>query len=440
MERILHYSPTFSGVNTAETDTVLTLISPPKVTILLVDNGTSGPVSRAAKVARSLMEAGAQVSVLIPNSKLNSTFFDPAIKQVPYNPEHRWRISRQNACWQIAKLRPDVLVVDEYPFVSQQHAHAWENVIRVAKLANPRCVIEGMSNDIPVYPWNEEAKHMPKRAQRLDHILVTGDATLSDYESYVASSALPHVASKIAFVGYMGEASRNASVRGTHKPQHILVYLGGMNLSQLQGRYATLLANIPLLGAELQQAEWKFIMPENHDFRAQKMLDLMKEHLPAEIQDRIVFEPANAAFKDKLQQADMVITGGGLTAVEAAAVAAKPTVILPGFFGDQFQRAKQLAAAYPERVAAIDLPVYVPKPITAERLRFFRIRNEEIPPWQDQVFQWATRDGRCAELREAITRVYATRDIDHPIPSIQLNGAKHIAQHIMSNALSNFRS
>lgn len=403
---------------------------PPKAFVYLVDNGTSGPISRAAKISSALAAKGIDVSILTPGNLIDHPLLAEGVRRIPYALEQMWRPSRLNPQYQLFKMKPDILVVDEYPFVAHEHAHAWEPIIASAKRANHACQVHGMSCDIPIYDRDAESKYLAKRSRRMHHIWVTGDPSISPIDDFIRGDAATTVANKIDYVGFMEAPREPSAIDHKDKEDTVLVYLGGQNTVQLANRYVSLIANIPYLSAAMNHARWRIILPEPFDMLGRNKIETALSAIPEDVSARISLEPSDKHFQTKLDQASMVVTGGGQTAIEATLIAAKPTVILPGFYGEQFVRAKDFAEKFPQRVTARDLPTYRVRPMTSNRLRQNLTRGVVEPDWMTQTLRWAETDAVCAQLREGLEQVYASQHLSYPKPHIMLNGAQRIADNI----------
>lgn len=408
-------------------------IFPQKALVYLVDNGTSGPISRAAKISSALAAKGVEVSILTPKNLMDSPLLPDGMQKIPYALAQMWRPSRLNPQYKIFKIKPDILVVDEYPFVAHEHVHAWEPIIATAKRANRACQIHGMSCDIPIYDRDAESKYLAKRSRRMHHIWVTGDPSITRIDDFIKGDAATHVAGKIDYVGFMETPHEQSASDHKSKEDTILAYLGGQNAMALANRYVSLIANIPYLSASMSHARWRIILPEPFDMTGRTRIETALSAIPEDVSARISVEPSDRNFKTKLDRASMVVTGGGQTAIESTLIAAKPTVILPGFFGEQFVRAKDFAEKFPQRVVARDLPTYRVRAMTTQRLRQNLIRGVVEPDWMTQTLRWAESDAACTQLREGLEQVYASQHLTYPKPQIMLNGAQRMADNITNS-------
>jgi predicted glycosyltransferase len=406
-----------------------------KVAIYVLDNQTSGPVGRAAKLARQLKADGMQVTVLMGEHCAGQQFFDADIPILFHKNDQKWWRREGNLKYQLAKLKPDVLLIDEYPFVAQDYAVEWQRVIKAARTSNKDCKVLSSCLDIPIYYMEEEAPNLEARSNQLDGILVTGDPTISRVEDRIPSTVIDAISSKLQYVGYLGAGSANGVQTTTTTPSNddIVVYLGGVNLQELVNRYIALIANIPLLPEAMQRKEWRIVLPPNHNLQAERKLRDFIEALPLEIQPHIHLETPDNAFDQKIQSAGMIISGGGQTSIEAAAIHGKSTLIIPGFGAGQFIRAKNLAQRF-SWVEAADIAV--PKVKTS----YYRTPKFGFKPvtkgstyivnadWPSQILEKVAEEPTCAELRESMTRVFNGRNESHEKPAIMFDGAKEISR------------
>lgn len=406
-----------------------------KVAIYVLDNQTSGPVGRAAKLARQLKADGMDVTVLMDEHCAGQQFFDADIPILYHKNDQKWWRREGNLKYQLAKLKPDVLLIDEYPFVAQEYATEWQRVIHAARASNKDCQVLSSCLDIPIYYMEEEAPHLKTRSDQLDGILVTGDPTISKIENRIPSTVIDTISSKLQYVGYLGAGSAHPmpTAGSAVSNDDIVIYLGGVNLQELVNRYIALIANIPLLPEEMQRKEWRIILPPSHNLQAERKLRTFIEALPEGIQPHIHLEGADNAFDQKIQSAGMIISGGGQTSIEAAAIHGKSTLIIPGFYGDQFIRAKNLAEQF-SWVEAADIAV--PKVKTS----YYRTPRFGCKPitkgsnyivnadWPSQILEKVAEDPTCAELRESMMRVFDGRNDAHEKPAIMFDGAREISR------------
>lgn len=401
------------------------------VVIYVKDHGTSGPIARAVKVAHELMARSADVTLMLRDEVADSKMLGDDLKVVAYDTRESWLPSRSSARQQIKRLKPDVLVVDEYPFVNQMHAQEWERVIDSARKANSSVHVCGLTCDIPIYPKDVEAPNVSARAQRVDQILVTGDPQIIDFDQYVEEgAAADSVATKRSYVGFMDEA-RKGSIAPSTTNNDIVVYLGGHNMDH-QAQYVSLLANIPYMNDALRNAHWHIIMPAIQHMTTNAKVDAILNRLPEDIQKNISIEEAGseAEFTAKLRNTDMAIVGGGQTANKTVLVEGLPTVIVPTRNGEQRHRALHFSKAMPERVAAMLIPSAPLKPMTRDRIIREQYYGNDRRDWVDKTLDWAATAPEAAEMRDTIAHVYEQRGKPQPNTTIMLDGAKRIAGEI----------
>lgn len=405
-----------------------------RVVIYVKDHGTSGPIARAVKVAHELKAHGADVTLMVRDEVADSTMLGNDLNVVAYDTYESWMPSRTSAARQMKRLKPDVLVVDEYPFVNQMHAHEWERVIDSARKANSSVHVCGLTCDIPIYPKDVEAPNVSARAQRVDQILVTGDPQIIDFDQYVEEgAAADSVAAKRRYVGFMDEA-RNGSIASSMTNNDIVVYFGGHNMDH-QAQYVSLLANIPYMNDALRNAHWHIIMPAIQHMTTNTKVVAILNRLPEDIQKNISIEEAGseAEFTAKLRNTDMAIVGGGQTANKTVLVEGLPTVIVPTRNGEQRHRALHFSKAMPDRVAAMLIPSAPLKPMTRDRIIREQYYGNDRRDWVDKTLDWAATAPEAAEMRDTIAQVYDQRGTPQPNTRIMLDGAQRIASRIMAS-------
>ena len=365
---------------------------------------------------------------------VDTAMMGEGIEIVPYRQPTGWLPQRMDATSQLKKLKPDILLVDEYPFVNQHDAPEWERVIKVARRANPALRVAGMTCDIPIYPKELEALHLPRRAQLVDELMVTGDPSIVDFaRDYVQPGvAADSVRSKLAYVGFMQPMPAPALPKqAENDASNILVYLGG-NAQDHARQYLSLLANLPHMPESLRSAQWEFVLPAQQHLTVQTKIGALYQRLPDDVRVRVTLSAAGSAqeFAQKLQQADMAITGGGQTAIESTLVHGLPTVIVPTRNAEQIHRAHRFAEAMPERVIAMAIPSPREKKMTTARIRYETYYEKDPRDWIDKLIDWAGESPDAAAMREGMQQLFEQRGKKAPNTTILLDGAARIADRI----------
>ncbi len=407
-----------------------------RVAIFVMDNQTGGPLGRIAKVAKQLVEDGADVSVLVSNRSHGEDYFASNIHVIPYDPQQiRWP-GKLNPKRLVAKLKPDTLLMDEYPFVAQEYASEWERIIKAAKSANKSCKVVSLALDKPVYYMDQEAANLPARVKGVDSILATSDPSISRVQDRIREDVVGCIEPKLSYVGYLDhDRGMKSATVPSPTSNDILVYLGGVNLSQLASRYIAILANIPLLDDSMRHQHWRFVMPALKNMTGGQKIETFINTLPEDVRERISLEETGTDFDEKIQKASMVVCGGGNTCVESVLVHGKPTVILPGFVGDQYLRANDFSNRF-SWVGAANLSVPTIRTHGYRHSHFFptnhRLHKKFVvyDQWPQKVHDWVQDDDASATLRSTIESVFAQRDSAHDKPVVMLDGAKRISDYV----------
>lgn len=409
----------------------------PRIVLYVKDHGTSGPIARAAQVAHALQQRGAHVQVMLREEVAGNAMLGDGIDVLPYRvPTGMWP-DRLDPARQLKKLRPDILLVDEYPFVNQHDAPEWERVIDAGKRGNPALRVAGMTCDIPIYPKDVEAERVPARARRVDEIYITGDPSVVDFKHYVEpGAAASSVQDKLGYVGFMQQKpdvnphAPSTSTSTSARPR-VLVYLGG-HAQDHERQYLSLMANIPHMSEALRNAEWEFILPAQQHLMVQTKIDAMYARLPEEVRAHVHLTPAGSPkeFTEKLQQADMAVTGGGQTAIESSLLHGVPTIIVPTRNPEQHHRMRCFAEAMPEHVAGMGIPSPGFKKVTRARLVYEVYYEKDTRDWVDKTLDWAATDPDAAKMRDTMDRIFAQREHKRPNSQIMLDGAQHIAERL----------
>ena len=196
----------------------------------------SGHLVRAANLARALAQGGFAVTLASGGMKLRAMAGEPfAFVQLPpirtegtdfrtlldeagapIDPERRAaRIAMLEAL--VARLRPDAVIVEHFPFGRRQLAGEFLALITAAKAARPEALVLSSVRDVLVTPRPDRIVEAEERIAGLfDAVLVHGDAGFLPLErSWPVGAGL---AAKLRYTGYL-DADRAAETRSPHSEE-----------------------------------------------------------------------------------------------------------------------------------------------------------------------------------------------------------------------------
>jgi len=359
----------------------------PKAVLWFDHHGALGPVSVADRLVQALEARGIEVVIAASKDSFDYKFASNArrhpMEMRNYDPSAELKEVNDSE-------KPDILITEHFPFVPNDSMRGVATAIALAREVNPKMKLYSIPRDIPYFTKpKEDAAAAAKLAKLYDGILVRGDKKVADFEKHFDAEQWQQISPKLDYIGYTippMPADKVTTGGG------IVAYLGSL----WQEPAGNILDVLPELTSQLQAQQWHFYVggnPENYN--SKKAVATFLSGLPTEMRDHVHFHWQNENFVDALQSADMVISRGGITAVEGVAYG-KPTVILP-LSGEQSERAEGLKPLAPSRIAIVD-------------------------------------HTNLTELQESLNTLYAQRRVKASSPDLQINGHNNAAQGIADRA------
>lgn len=343
-----------------------------------------GHVRRAAAITRALVDAGCAVTVAQGGFPVPGTDWGGA-EVVPLPPVRsadtgfRTLLDADNrpidAGWKkrrtadllalLARTRPDVVLVETYPFGRRAFAFELTPLLEIARRAAPRPLIACSVRDILVDkkdPAKVEAMADTARAL-FDLVLVHGDPAVIPFEASFPPA--PRIADLIRYTGYVGARSRLKAPPGEGEDE-VVVSVGGGAVGADLLRAA--LAARPL--STLRDARWRLLA--GPDLPAGQVVELT-----AAAPDGVIVEPARPDFPSLLSRCRLSVSQAGYNTVMDVMRAGCRAVFVPFAAAgetEQTRRAELLAARghclvvpeaglTPDRLArAVDAAVAAPAP------------------------------------------------------------------------------
>lgn len=309
-----------------------------------------GHVQRASVVVRSMVAAGLDVHVAFGGVKVPGIDFGgadvrylPAIRAADKSFEamvdekgrhidDAGEVRRRQALLGLYReIRPDVLVIELFPFGRRYFRFELIPLLEAAHAAVPRPLVACSVRDVLVQkPRPERNREMVDWARQwFDRILVHGDPKLIRFEETFPDALA--IRKLLRYTGYVVQRERapspddSGAIAGTDE---VIVSVGGGAVGETLLR--TALAARPLCRAS--DAVWRLL---GGPYLPRETERELKE--PAG--DGIVFEDARRDFPDLLRNCAVSISQGGYNTVVEVLQARARAVIVPFGAGDEDEQA-----------------------------------------------------------------------------------------------------
>lgn len=366
----------------------------PKVLMYSATFGTLGPTTVMDRTAHALKEHGMQVSIL-GNPLVTEHRYTSHPRRVTLSYEDDNEVEKLARA--LLREKPAVLILEQIPFVLRSSGRRIMEAVEQVRPQLPGMKVYGLSRDIPYFNGEIDRQWAAETADKLDAILVRGDGDMIDPRQEFSAEQWEHFDGKLHHVGYMVPPLPST---GMNKGGGIVVQLGGGAPNRHQDVMKQVLQTIPQLSPALQQEEWHFYITDYAKKSDFAELNALKDALPDAIGRHIHLHSHSGDYLAHVQKADLVVTRGGMSAVEAVAYG-KPAVLIPFASNEeQHRRAMALQAKAPGRVEVLDDAV-------------------------DAV------DTGSTQLVAALERLYPLRRVTPTLPDIHINGHEHAAQGIV---------
>lgn len=283
----------------------------------------------------ALMTSRAQRIVQLPAIRARDARFallDEAGRPVS---DEIWQARRNALFAAFAAARPDVLVIESFPFARRAFRVELDPLIAMARGREPRACVVSSIRDILVRR-DDPARHraIAERVRAdFDRVLVHGDPAFVPLDASFPAAC--EIADRLAYTGYVAAESTEDGVRDTHRSEVVVSAGGGaagraLLEAALAARRAGVLADMPwrlLTGPHLPEA----------GFQA------LGEGLPR----GVVVERFRPDLAHLLRQARLSVSQAGYNTVLDVLAARAPAVFVPfaeGHETEQTLRAEHLAA------------------------------------------------------------------------------------------------
>jgi len=296
----------------------------------------SGHLRRAASLARACAAAGmdtflvsggrpigdldfGQASFLqLPPTAARDENFSGLIDERGADVDDAWRAARCDALLTaFARLHPDALVTETYPFGRRQMAFELAPLLDAAWSTRPRPLVVSSVRDILQAKSGKVSDQMASIARRFDHVLVHGDP---DFVALNASFPLnAAIAAKLAYTGYIAEPTEPRGEAGDPGWDEVIVSSGGGAVGA--ALLATVIAARPL-STTACGATWRVLagseLPAD-DFA----------RLRAAAPRGVIVERARPDFRRLLANARLSVSQAGYNTVMEILATRVPAVLVP---------------------------------------------------------------------------------------------------------------
>lgn len=301
----------------------------------------SGHLVRAANLARALVQGGLSVTlasggmplramesepfafVQLPPIRTEGTDFRTLLDEngQPIDPERRTtRIAMLEGL--AARLRPDVVIVEHFPFGRRQLAAEFLALIAAAKSARPEALVLSSVRDVLVTPRPDRIAEAEDRiAGMFDAVLVHGDADFLPLDrSWPVGEGL---AAKVRYTGYLAD----------DRPAGIALENGEVIVSGGGSAAALPLFACAVAAARLDRSgrRWRILAGRG---MAEADLGLLAADAP----EKVVIERARPDFPALLAGCAVSISQAGYNTVLDLVAAGRPAIVVPFDAGNETEQ------------------------------------------------------------------------------------------------------
>jgi len=302
----------------------------------------SGHLVRAANLARALAADGFSVTLVsggMPLRPMENEAFDfvqlPPVRTEGVDfrnllDENGQPITTERAAARLsrleelaAKLKPDVVVTEHFPFGRRQMASEFLALIAAAKAANPKVLVLSSVRDVLVKPRpNRIAEANQRVADQFDAVLVHGDAGFLPLDrSWSVDAGL---AAKLRYTGYLAETPAAAPAVENGE---ILVSGGG-------SAAALPLFRLAIAAARLGSVDWRWRILVGRGVAEDAF-----RRLAAGAPGHVVVERVRPGFPVLLAGCAVSISQAGYNTVLDLVAARRPAIVVPFDAGSETEQA-----------------------------------------------------------------------------------------------------
>lgn len=301
----------------------------------------SGHLVRAMNLARALARGGFAVTLAsggmplravegepfafmqLPPIKTEGTDFRRLLDEAgrPIEPERK--PARIAVLEELAvRLRPDVVIVEHFPFGRRQLAEEFLALIAAVKAARPQALVLSSVRDVLVTPRPDRIAEAEERIARLfDAVLVHGDADFLPLDrSWPVGAGL---AAKLRYTGYLADERH---VGAKQENGEIIISGGGSAAALPLFACAVAAARLDRSGRR-----WRLLAGRG-------MADADLALLAAEAPEKVVIERARPDFPTLLAGCAVSISQAGYNTVLDLVAASRPAIVIPFDAGNETEQ------------------------------------------------------------------------------------------------------
>jgi predicted glycosyltransferase len=305
---------------------------------------------RAALIARALHAAGFEVTVLsggpresddpepfaierLPAARAADASFARIVDEHGRPIDDRFRNDRrERVLAAFARLRPDLVLIESFPFGRRAFRFELLPLIEAAKAALPRPAIVASIRDVLV------ARDDPARTEEIvatverdfDAVLVHGDPAVLPLEA--SFPAAPRLAAKLSYTGYVTEEPAPADDEGSDGRGEVIVSAGGGAVGMALFRAALAARSLTPLAA----ARWRLLTGPH-------LADADYAALAAAQGEGIVVERFRRDFRTLLRRCALSISQAGYNTTLDILDARARAVVVPFAAGRETEQALRAA-------------------------------------------------------------------------------------------------
>lgn len=301
----------------------------------------SGHLVRAANLARALARAGFSVTlasggmplramesepfafVQLPPIRTEGTDFRTLLDEGGQPIELECRTARIAMLEELAaRHRPNVVIVEHFPFGRRQLAEEFLTLIAAAKAARPEALVLSSVRDVLVTPRPDRIAEAEERiAGVFDAVLVHGDAGFLPLDrSWPVGEGL---AAKLRYTGYLAD---DRPVEGVQENGEVIVSGGGSAAALPLFACAVAAARLDRSGRR-----WRILAG-----RGVAEADLAR--LAADAPEKVVIERARPDFPALLAGCAVSISQAGYNTVLDLVAAGRPAIVVPFDAGNETEQ------------------------------------------------------------------------------------------------------
>jgi len=292
----------------------------------------SGHLVRAANLARALAQGGFAVTlasggmplramegepfvfVQLPPIRTEGTDFRTLLDEAGQPVEPERKVARVAMLEELAaRLRPDVVIVEHFPFGRRQLAGEFLALIAAVKAARPEALVLSSVRDVLVTPRLDRIAEAEERiAGRFDTVLVHGDAGFLPLDrSWPVGEGL---AAKLRYTGYLAD---DRPVGTANENDEVIVSGGGSAAALPLFACAVAAARLDRSGRR-----WRLLAGRG-------MPDADLALLAADAPEKVVIERARPDFPALLAGCAISISQAGYNTVLDLVAAGRPAIVVP---------------------------------------------------------------------------------------------------------------